>query len=110
MKRVLLSLVLVLVCSTALAQRELVNTFDAFNVELTNWCGTIDDYGLDNIAVVNEATTWVCGMRPSLDRASLMMNNLTEDANGMFASSLNDMVGLASEAFGDTLGLGSMLR
>ena len=106
MRKTLLAMLCCFFLSPVFAQRDLVNSFDSFSQELSTWCGRINDWGLDNVGFVNEATGWVCGLRPAIDRASRMVNNLTSDMNGLFSNSLNDIVGMATDMFGDVLGEG----
>ena len=102
MKRFLCFLILLL--PTASAQRELVTAFDDFNGELSRWCGNIEDWGLNNLPGVSDATTWVCSMRPAMDRAAMSVDNLTSDANGFFANAMNDIGEMVVGANGFNVG------
>ena len=102
MKRLLFVLVLLLAVQSAFAQRELVTSFGRFNTQLGQWCGNIDDWGLAAIPQVSDATTWVCSMRPAMDRAANVVNVLTQDSNNFFANSLGtlmEMTGLGAGGF-----------
>ena len=105
MKRLLVFLTLTL-CTSAFAQRELVNVFEQFNSQLEQWCPTVStlDPGRLGLPEITAATTWLCGLSPSISRASNLLNGFTGDLNGFMGGAVNDLMGLVTDVTGLDLG------
>jgi hypothetical protein len=100
MKRIFL-LCLCLAVPQGLAQRDLINVFQDFNDQLEQWCPVVGNFDLGD---ANSAITWVCSVRPTIGRATRMVDELLTDTNGFFTSAIRDGVGLITDATGWEVG------
>ena len=106
MRRVLLALFLFTLLPSALAQRELATVFVKFSDQLETWCPRVDTFDTAKLGLgqISEATTWLCGISPSITRASNLLDGFLTDVNGFMGSSVGDLMGFVTDVTGLDLG------
>lgn len=88
--------------SVAYAQLDIGVDLAKFGDTLEQLCPVADNFNLG--AEVSGALTWVCGMRPTIDRASELVENLSGDLNGFFEDGLYETFAVIADATGMDIG------
>lgn len=100
MKRAILIGVLFLTSFAQAQRQDMINVFDAFNQSLVDICSKADQASFILPEDVNSAFTWVCGIQPTINRASDLIDGFTSDYGSFFSGGIEDSLGLIASATG----------
>lgn len=99
----------VLVVQPARAQwdmGQLGDTFDDFSTYFAQFCAGVEqvDGYVDTGETIGAATSWICAMQPSIQRAQAVVEGFSQDLNGFFSGALGDTFASVLDATGIELG------
>lgn len=85
---------------------QLDDTFNEFGRYFAQFCAGVEqvDGYVDTGETIGAATSWVCALQPSIQRAQAIVEGFSQDLNGFFSGGLGDTFASVLDATGIELG------